>query len=71
VIEHLAEVTLLALRTALEAEGRRLDERLLAAFASMTLENAKSTTFIGAETRQVFVDPVPSRTEHEITSQLG
>jgi len=36
VIEHLAEVTLLALRTALAADGRSLDERLLAAFTSMT-----------------------------------
>jgi AcrR family transcriptional regulator len=36
VIGYLAEVTLLALRTALEAEGRDLPERLLAGFASMT-----------------------------------
>jgi AcrR family transcriptional regulator len=36
VIEHLAAVTLLALRTALEADGRDLDERLLAGFTSMT-----------------------------------
>jgi len=36
VIEHLAEVTLLALRTALAADGRSLDERLLAGFTSMT-----------------------------------
>lgn len=36
VIEHLAKVTLLALRTALEADGRDLSKRLLAGFASMT-----------------------------------
>jgi AcrR family transcriptional regulator len=36
VIEHLAAVTLLALRTALEADGGDLRERLLAGFASMT-----------------------------------
>lgn len=36
VIEHLAEVTLQALRAALAADGRDLDQRLLAAFTSMT-----------------------------------
>ncbi|MET0594940.1 MAG: TetR/AcrR family transcriptional regulator [Polyangiaceae bacterium] len=36
VIEHIAEITLRALRTALEDDGRDLDERLLAGFASMT-----------------------------------
>jgi AcrR family transcriptional regulator len=35
-IAHLAEVTLLALRTALLGDGRSLEERLLAGFASMT-----------------------------------
>jgi AcrR family transcriptional regulator len=35
-IAHLAEVTLLALRSALQVDGRNLEERLLAGFASMT-----------------------------------
>src|SRR5262249_43383039 len=39
VVEHFGNVTLYALRTALEPDGRSLEERLAAAFASMSEES--------------------------------
>jgi AcrR family transcriptional regulator len=39
VVERLGDATLLALRTALEPDGRSIEERLMAAFASMIDES--------------------------------